>query len=158
MLTEITFKFTIGKYNGSMGMAIFSDGRQIFRQDYFDNNEFVFTTEISWPGTVTIEVFNKQIRDTEIDSQGNITNDKYIKLNELIIDKILVDEEILKDFVILDTGTKILKERYWGFNGKVTLTFTESEFFLWFLTQRSKKYNIGCAPSSTSLLVAQLNG
>jgi hypothetical protein len=148
MPTQITFKFIIGRYNGTMGMAIFSNGREVLHQEYFDDNSFEFTTEFSWPGTVVIKLFNKQFKDTEIDSQGNILNDKYIKLDSLMIDKIVVDDEILRDFVNLDTENQSLKELYWGFNGSVTLTFEEEDFFLWFLNQKSKKYNIGAEPSS----------
>ena len=139
MLTQITFKFIIGRYNGTMGMAIFSNDQEVLHQEYFDDNSFEFTTELTWPGTVVIKLFNKQIKDTEIDSQGNILNDKYIKLDRLIIDKIVVDDEILRDFVVLDAGNQLLTERYWGFNGTVKLNFEEEDFFLWVLNQKSKK-------------------
>jgi hypothetical protein len=149
MLTQITFKFQIKRFNGTMGMSILSDGKEVLHKDYFDEDYFEFTTEFIWPGTIEIKLFNKGMKDTHLDDQGNILNDKHITLKELIIDKIAIDEEILRDFIVLDTGSQLLKHLYWGFNGTVKLNFDEEDFFLWFLNQKSKNFNVGSAPSAT---------
>ena len=147
MLTHITFKFTIGQYFGSMGMVILVNNKEILHQDFFDSDVFEISTEMSWPGDIVIKVYSKGPKDTEV-RDGKITADKYIRLDELIVDKVPVDQDILRELVTLDTSEKLLKELYWGFNGTVTLNFEEADSFIWFLTKKSKKYNTGTAPSS----------
>ena len=146
MPIPITFNFTIGEYNGTMGLSIRCNGHEVLRQNTFSDTAFSFDTYIEWPGTIDIEVFGKGRYDTKVDEQGRVIQDKYIKLDELIVDRIPLDSESLRSLIILDTGTEKMQEVYWGFNGVVNITIDGASSMQWHLAHRAKHYQVTNLP------------
>jgi hypothetical protein len=132
----ITFDFTIGHYNGSMGMRILANEQEIDYNESFEKDSYSFSTSVSWPSIITIEVFGKnQNCDTQVDDQGNILADKFIRLDKLVVDR--MDVPLNKNKIMLDTGTEKTPVVYWGFNGRIIIELDGPDSFLWHLKQRS---------------------
>lgn len=139
MYSQVKFKFSIGKYNGTMGMHIAYNGKELLSKDSFDSETFVFTHQLEFPGTVTIDLYNKGSADTLVDAQGNIVADKYVKLEELSIDRVPLHILSLIDLPVLSHSGTTTKTNYWGFNGQVTIKLLHTDSFLWHLDEIRKK-------------------
>ena len=138
MNARLTFKFSIGHYNGTMSMKIMSGGKQLLSIDQFEKNTFEFTTDINWPDAVEFIVSNKGPLDTEVGASGEILQDKFIKLESLIVDRMSVHILALLDCVELETKDQILKTNYWGFNGCARLKFDRDDTLSWHLNNAIK--------------------
>ena len=88
--------------------------------------------------TVSIVLAGKTIDHTKIDDQGNIVSDVLIKVTNIQLDDISVDQLMCEQAVYThdSNGTTELTEHKFygpmGCNGTVTLNFT-SPFYLWLL-------------------------
>lgn len=133
---EITFNFTIGHYNGTMSMRILEGNQEIDRRESFDSDTYTFTTRVSWPSRIQIEVWGKDLScDTKVGEDGSILADKFIRLDRLIVDRL--DFPLNKNKIILNTGTDKMPVVYWGFNGHIDLDLNETDSFMWHLKNRS---------------------
>ena len=142
MKNNIKFKFRIGRYNGTMSMTITVNGINCYTAEQFDSDNIVVETLMLWPGIVDIVVTNKGPRDTRIDNDGNILEDKFIELEQIIIDNMPIPDSVLRNMTQLFTvnGQK-LSTTYWGFNGSIRLSFESNNSFNWFLTELAKNSN-----------------
>jgi hypothetical protein len=76
--------------------------------------------------------------DTLVDESGNVSMDKFIKLESMIVDRMPVHIIALLDCVSLDTSTQVLKTNYWGFNGVATVLFDRNDTMSWHLNNAIK--------------------
>lgn len=132
MNTLLTFKFSQGLCNGPMGMQIKSDGLILWTKDTVDLT-FNYDLEISWPSTIEIHLYDKNDNDTVISSDGRIEQDKYIKLESLIVDRIPLHILSLLNILELNTGREKIQTNYWGFNGIVPIIFDDKDSMTWHL-------------------------
>ena len=135
MLAQVTFKFEIGHYNGSMSLKAVVKNQCLFDLAEFDSDNFEFTTCQEWPFKIDFIVGNKQPLDTLLDDQGKICADKFIKLSGLIVDRVPIHELLLRDLCTLTTDSNQLKQNYWGFNGIASICFEHSDTLSWHLHQ-----------------------
>ena len=84
--------------------------------------------DIQWPTVLTINLSNKNPSDTEI-VNGNITKDKAIILENISINNFPLGTRIIEQLV-----NDII---YWGFNGTVTMSFTEKNPTRWLLKMKN---------------------
>lgn len=138
MNAQLTFDFSIGHYNSTMSLKILSKNKVLLDKKTFENEKFVFSTEISWPDPVFFILDGKGPNDTLVDESGNIVKDKFIKLESIVVDRMAVHIIPLLDCVELDTGTQILKTNYWGFNGTAKINFDKDNTLLWHLNNAIK--------------------
>lgn len=134
MNTRLTFRFSQGRYNGSLGMRIKEHSRIIWEKSS-DEDTFECHVEIKWPTVIEIDIFGKGPNDTLVTSDGKIEQDKYIKLESIMVDYIPLHILSLLNIAELDTGKDKIKTNYWGFNGTVKIVFDEQNSFIWHLKQ-----------------------
>lgn len=141
MYSQVKFKFSIGLYNGSMGMTIRYNDRVLLSKHSFDTDTFTFTENLDLPGVVTIDLHSKGPLDTLVDSDGNIVADKYIKLEELSIDRVPLHILSLINLAEMHHDNQTTVTNYWGFNGQAKIKLEHSDSFLWHLEEIKKKTN-----------------
>ena len=158
MNAHLIFDFTIGHCNGSMSMIILANGEEILNQDKFEQDKFCFEITIPWPSDILIKLYNKGPNDTEVDPNGNILRDKFIKLEALTVDRMPLHILSLLNLSTIDTGTEQIKTNYWGFNGTVKLNFDAPDTMSWHLDaleqitdQDSTKYVVLQNPGDAGL-------
>ena len=141
MHSQVKFKFSIGSYNGTMGMKISYKDRVLLSRDSFDEDTFTLEATIDLPGTVCIDLYGKGPNDTQIDEQGNVLKDKYIKLEELTVDRMPVHILSLIKLPELHANNQVTRINYWGFNGQARINFEQSDPFRWHLDAMREKAN-----------------
>lgn len=125
----IEFDFESGLVNGeSMIVELINDHKSI-RLENLSSGITTGQLEVIFPTTVEILITGKKEFDTEVDEQGNIISDKYIKLTDIRVDGLSVDDNYLARFVEFDTleHGKIITN-YFGFNGKALINFMPTPF------------------------------
>lgn len=85
--------------------------------------------ECTFPDVLSIIINGKGEFDTQVDDQGNITADKYIKLADMRLNGLRVDENYLPRFITLKPFDKEpVLSNYWGFNGIVEIPLEPTPF------------------------------
>ena len=85
--------------------------------------------EVKFPSICKFETFGKDPKDTIIDENGKIIQDKFIILKDIQIDGFSVDKNYLSmfiDFHSLDHGK--ITTNFWSFNGICLINFTPTAF------------------------------
>jgi hypothetical protein len=135
--SELELEFKIGHCNGTMAMEIFVDNIPVASYSSFTTDRFVFKHRINWPTTLRIVLSNKNpMHDTTVDTNGNITADKYIQLTKILVDRIETTVGHINS-VVLNTDENKITTLYWGFNGSVELKLDQADSFVWHLAQRT---------------------
>ena len=123
-----------------LGFEVLLDGKSMFKTDHvtgpcqvtFDITDDEATHQLQFVMT------GKTADHTKIDEQGNITSDALLKISNILVDDIILDQmlnnmiEYTHDF----NGTQDpIKDKFYGAmgcNGTATLEFT-TPFYLWLL-------------------------
>lgn len=89
-----------------------------------------YTVACTVPDTIKIQVSGKNLRrDTIVDSQGQIVQDKYVLLRDLRIDQMSVCAPWLPNGITLHTDKgHTVQSNYWGFNGTVQIPIGPTAF------------------------------
>ena len=88
-----------------------------------------YTLSATVPDTIKIKVYGKNPKDTIVDSEGNILQDKYILLRDLRIDQMSVCAPWLPNSITLHTDKgHTVQSNYWGFNGNVEIKIAPTAF------------------------------
>ena len=119
--------FEIGHCNGSMHINIADKSSHILTMSNLTENTHSVTFDVSWPNRLTLTLSNKDMRrDTQIDKQGNIIADKYVKLVYMSVNGFKLSESALyKICQYTVPGQEITNEVYWGFQGNVIIDFDQ---------------------------------
>lgn len=139
MYSQVKFKFSVGLYNGSMGMTIRYNNEVLLSKNSFDTDSFTFTADLDLPGVIVIDLHGKGPLDTLLDSDGNIVADKYIKLEELLIDRVPLHILSLISLAEMHHDGQTTVTNYWGFNGQAHIKLEHADSFLWHLEEIKKK-------------------
>lgn len=137
--SQIIFDFTVGHCNGTMSMVVSTSDGARHEFGSFDNDRCLHELSIRLPNQVILEFQGKGAMDTEVDSQGKIIADKFMRLDKLTVDKIVLDADQLYHILELETPTGKIKGNYFGFNGRVVLDFDTNDSFAWLLAQKSQQ-------------------
>lgn len=129
------------------------DGKKIDQIDFFDSVCWQKQLDLSFPSQLIIEFFGKNPLDTELDQHGNIVRDKFIRLDRLTIDRMQVDSDHLYHMLVLDTETGLVRTKYFGFNGRLTLDFDTPNSLVWLLREKSRSNRANKTQDSLALTV-----
>ena len=90
-----------------------------------------FSLPVSLPGTVTLTFSGKDMmHDTVLDSQGNIVEDLYVKIQKIKLDGFDMGVNFLNQKIVLITDDgKEIPGAYIGFNGKIVIDLNCSSVF-----------------------------
>ncbi len=122
--------FEYGTYNGKMSMLI--NGKR--------HDQPTVNLDLTLPTKLIIELSNKNYNlDTQVDSQGKILADKYIKLLEMKLGNMPIEPVNLFKICNYETdkGMKFY-DTYWGFNGTITIDFNQKSFIKYLLLLNNK--------------------
>lgn len=129
--TKIDLAFEFGTYNGGMNLTL--------------NGEPVTTNQVhldlELPAVLVFTLSGKDYNhDTEVNQEGVITNDKYVKLLGISIGGIPLEEVNLLKILDYQTdqNTTIAHSTYWGFNGTVTIDIKQQNFIKYLLLLNNK--------------------
>lgn len=138
MKTKLVFKFTAGKIDDkSMNLCMISDRTEIFNQETLQES-FEIESTIDLPTTISFELSGKNNDDTKIDKFGNITADKFIKLESISVDGIEIESwRIPKECLYLQSTDQRIPGSYWGFNGTAHLVIDKDDPVIWLLSHPS---------------------
>ena len=121
-----------------MSMEFFINGQSIDRYEQLSDGIFNWRTEFTFPSTLQIKLDGKQPFDTQLDDNGKIVADKYIKLLDIVVDRLSCAKYYVnKTMLITDQGKQIASD-YWGFNGSVELDFPQQNSFFWSVSTQNK--------------------
>jgi hypothetical protein len=136
MHTNIKLLLEIGHCNGAMDMIVQDRSGTIDRQEKISQSTLELNYSIALPNQLTIKLSGKNYNtDTLVDNNGNITQNKYIKLKKLWFGKIELNELSLIQICCYQTDrdTQSRFSTLWDSNGTVTMDLfdkTSIEFLL----------------------------
>ena len=130
----------VGHYCGqSMSLKIMLDDTILEEHIYLPNKQYKFKFETRSNQTLTIMVDGKKINDTKIDENHNILEDKFIKVNQFVINHIPMPRWVLENgfFQFENFQGQISNSNYFGQNGKTQICLGDSvlKFFLHVLSK-----------------------
>lgn len=114
--------------NGSMKIEVIENNTVLYCGEDLPDGPLDIICNIQWPTVLTINLNNKNPDDTEI-VNGSIIKDKTI-----ILENISINNFPLETCVIEQLVNNII---YWGFNGTVTMSFTEKNPTRWLLKMKN---------------------
>jgi hypothetical protein len=138
-ISNLELKFKVSKLNNkSMSIEFFMNGQSIDRYAQLDDGIFTWRSELKFPSTIELKVTGKDPHDTQIDVNGNIIADKYIKLLDIVVDGLPCAKYYVNKIMLTTDQGKQVISNYWGFNGSVKLDFTQANSFLWSVSTQNK--------------------
>lgn len=139
--TKIDLTLSLGKVNDMpMSLEIFANDREVYSDLCPDQNRVSLQFECDLPAKIVFKVAGKQEMDTVLDHIGNIVQDKYVKVDQLIVDRMPVERWILESriFEFTDELGNINKTNYFGKNGQACLHIDCQDSFDYFLQLLTK--------------------
>lgn len=131
-ISTLKLEFEISTIDGNSMSMIVNNNGVLTTLENLQEGIFVYQDYLRFPSTFSISVAGKGPLDTQVDDQGNIIKDKYIKLNNIEVDGLNCDPYYLYQKIVLNSvDGQIVTSNYWGFNGVVNLNFSESNSFYW---------------------------
>jgi hypothetical protein len=135
----IKLDFRVGKINDESMSLIIINGAEKKVYSTLDE-QLCCELIIDFPAQVKIIVFNKGPNDTIVDENQNVIKDKFIQLENLQVDNLQCNPLYLKNKIKLTTNDgRIFYDNYWGFNGEVTLDFSQKNSIFWAFETNSLK-------------------
>lgn len=118
---KLRLKFEFGIVNGQM-MSI-----KVNDTDVIDGQ---ITLDITLPSAIRIKFSGKNNNDTVMDENGNIIEDKFIKIEKFLLDDILVPDWILHEkFSYTTDKHDELPLSFIGHNGSAIIDIPEDDVF-----------------------------
>ena len=97
-MSKITLTGTIGHFNSqSMSLKIIANDQTVYQFDQLSDKNFTAEFDITLPGAIKFIVDNKGEFDTSIDSQGNIIDDKFVRIDQMTIDRMPLKPYLLQN-------------------------------------------------------------
>ena len=129
--TDLKIELEFSNYNKTMIVEI-SDNQGVIQtlSDVTDQH-VVVNHRISLPSNLNFVISNKNYNtDTLVSPDGKILADKYVKLNNIYLGRMLINPEKLYKICCYDNdqNVKTVNDTYWGFNGVATINFSDSNF------------------------------
>lgn len=136
--TSITL--SAGDYRGSrMGLTVLVNSQPIYQSARLESDLLSLEFEMTAPGKIQFIVSGKLPGQTEVDRQGNILSDKFIRIDRLVVNHIPLKGWALENRILdfeTDNGNRRLTN-YFGENGTAHIVF-EKDLLLFFLNATSK--------------------
>jgi hypothetical protein len=132
-MTQIELEFELGMCNGTMHIEIYCNDQLLSSCYGSDTATWKTNFTVTWPATVTIKLSNKDMRrDTQIDQQGNIVADKYVKLSHMSVNGFALTEQARYKICNYQVaGHEPVNDIFWGFPGQVHIDFNQTNPLRW---------------------------
>jgi|TARA_A100001391_G_scaffold94079_2_gene62422 hypothetical protein len=131
-MTRVDVNILCGIYNGSMSTKFYANKKLLATINQFYNQHTWLTFHVSMPTTLHIFVDGKDNNvDTKVGDDGKIIADKFIKIENLLIDQKPVSTDALHKICKLQTTDgQIIYTNYVGFNGVLSMDLEYSNSLL----------------------------
>lgn len=119
MPAKIKINFLSSELDGqTMGLIVLANEKTIFRQDNGLNKTFTIDFDVDVPAEIKFIVSGKGPFDTKVDAHGNIIQDKFLKINSILIDRMPVPLWTLESkFIQFVCNQQITYTNYFCYNG-----------------------------------------
>ena len=124
-MSTICLKIYSQNFNGSMSAKFFTRQKNILNLSSFEQGINTIELDIALPNFLYIFLDGKDNdRDTVVDQTGEILYDKFLKIENILLDYKPIDKNILFKMCKCQTAKgQIIHSNHLGFNGIVTLDF-----------------------------------
>ena len=131
---KLLFDFEFGELNNSiMDLTITYNDKT---KKVIPNDNLLATVEIDipLPCKILLTTSGKNPNDTNVDENGNITGDKFIKINRIKLDNFEMNEMYMHQYIgMRDTSGNWHTGCYLGFNGDMLIDFKMDDILDQFL-------------------------
>jgi len=132
-MIELELKLHVMNYNGGPCIKIHDGSKTLFNKTL--NNAGINTlnlnSDMTFPGKIIIQQYGKDMtRDTKLDKNGKILDDKGIVIQSVKIHDVLLEYELYRFDFIKEDGT-VLNNNYLGFNGKYVIDIDKNNLYEW---------------------------
>lgn len=134
MTSTVSMFFSTEDYNGTMGMKISVGEKTIKQYQNVPAEDYEITFDVNWPSEIILDFYGKGPKDTKIDDQGNILQDKHILLKNFTIDRVNVTHDMIMAHKIINFDHGLIEHtNYFGFNGTAKILLNYKNSFHWLL-------------------------
>lgn len=142
---KLLINLTVKKYNGGPKIRIQSKGYVFYSETLTQTGHQLISVDMDnfvLPGSLIIEQFDKDMkRDTKLNNDNNIIEDKGFFINTIQLDNIILKNEIYLFDFITSTGDIIKNNNYFGYNGKLIIDINSTNLSLWYHNLQHKMLN-----------------
>ena len=126
---------TVGRFNGqAMSLQIQTNDIIVYDNVSPGQPEVRVEFNCELPTCITFNVAGKQPFDTQLDESGNIVEDKFVRVDRMIVDRMPVETWILESKLINFCGQKT---NYFHTNGQASIHIPNRDSFEFFLALMS---------------------
>ena len=125
--SQVQLSFKFGAVHNTY-MSVQVNGREVVPDA---DETAMISIPVSFPGELIIELSGKNNNtDTLVNDAGEITQDKFVQLTQVKVDRMNVNNHFLQKWPLVNGS---FTTTYFGFNGQVRLTFDALSSFHWLL-------------------------
>ena len=131
---HIQLEIDVKNYKGGPQIKIYTNEGQLFDQTITEEGLRLIDLEAEFklPNKLIIEHYGKNmLKDTLIDAEDNILDDKGYFINKIKIDDLVLENELYHFNFVTDDGLTIKENNYMGFNGKFILDIDNENLYTW---------------------------
>lgn len=135
---KINFTLLFGNCNGYMSAKIYTNKDLLLKLDNFVDPVQKISLDINFPSVLIFDITGKNmLSDTKLDDNNNIVEDKFIKIKELTVGYLPVNDNFLPKICKFTTKFgEVTTSDFWHTNGRVLIEFDEPDFIKWHLKLR----------------------
>jgi hypothetical protein len=138
---ELELELEFFNYNGSMSVVVNDNAGVIASFADMNPGPVVVKHQIQLPNCLQFVVSNKNYNtDTQVDVDGKILSDKYVKINKLVLGKVPINPEKFYKICMFQTdrNNTVMHDPQWHFNGTITIDLFEDNFIKYLLLINNK--------------------
>ncbi len=129
-MTNVCFSIYSSNYHGSMSAKFVANNKILQTVKKFKAGTNKVLIDVELPTTINIITDGKDNNnDTLLDDKGNVIKDKFLRIDEIFIDKKPIDTNALYKIIKIHTVEKqLIYSNYVGFNGvsSINLEYSDS--------------------------------
>ena len=138
--TDIKFVVTHGECNGLMNSRWFVNGVIAHELIPTAPGSSEIDLVIELPAEINIELWNKDLNnDTMVDSHGNVLKDKFLKVDQVYLARLPIDDHLLLKMFEIHTDNAVINTSYFGFPSTVKFVINEADAMTWHLKNNHYK-------------------
>jgi hypothetical protein len=132
MQANLKINFLTGDLDDqTMSLIVLANEQIVFKQDKDLDKTFTVDFNIDLPGEIKLIVNGKGAFDTKVDAQGTILQDKFLKINSMLIDRMPVPTWVLASKLIQFVhNNQVAYTNYFGYNGQGIIQLPSNTFLL----------------------------
>jgi|TARA_B100001094_G_C17955407_1_gene682726 hypothetical protein len=131
---KIKIQFTVQNYNNGPCIRVATNDEVLYDQQLGQKGDITLELDADFklPNKLIVEHYGKNMkRDTKINSDGKILDDKGVSINNISFDDVSLNYEIYHLPFIKDSGETLLNNNYLGFNGKFIVDVDSENIYQW---------------------------